>query len=151
TIAKLSESIASFKTSGAGLRLPYYFGLVAQACGRAGLFDDGLAAIDEAIAASRAHNECWWDAELHRIRGMLLVSAGGDASEAEAAYASAIEIAQAQQARALELRAATSMARLWRRQHRNNDGRRLLKTVYSSFSEGFDTTDLREAKTLLEE
>jgi len=150
-VAKLSESIETFKASRAGLRLPYYLGLLAQACGRAALFDDGLAAVDEAMAASRSHNERWWDAELQRVRGVLLLAAGAVPSEVEAVYARAIEIARTQEAHALELRAATSMARLWRREHRNNDARRLLKSVYSWFTEGFDTLDLGEAKALLDE
>jgi len=151
TIASLRESIASFKASGARLRLPYYLALLAQVCGRAGHAQDGLAAVDEGMAASRAHSERWWDAELHRLRGGLLLAGGADTHEAEAAYVRAIEIARTQEARALELRAATSLARLWRTQRRADDARRLLQKVYSWFTEGFDTMDLREAKALLAE
>lgn len=102
TIASLRESIEAFKASGARLRLPYYFGLLAEVCGQAGCVEDGLAAVDEAMAASRAHHERWWDAELHRLRGELLLAAGADANDAEAAYLRAIEVARSQQARALE-------------------------------------------------
>jgi predicted ATPase len=151
TIASLHESIVAFKASGVRLRLPYYLGLLAQVCDRAGRADDGLAAVDEAMAASRAHNERWWDAELHRVRGGLLLAGGADEPEAEAAYVRAIEIARTQQARSLELRAATSLARLWRTQRRADDARRLLQDVYSWFTEGFETIDLREAKALLDE
>jgi predicted ATPase/DNA-binding winged helix-turn-helix (wHTH) protein len=151
TTAGLRESIAAFKASGARLRLPYYLGLLAQACARAGQAQDGLAAIDEGMAASRAHNERCWDAELHRVRGELLLAGGADEAEAEAGYLRAIEIARTQQARSLELRAATSLARLWRRQRRADDARRLLQNLYSWFAEGFDTIDLREAKSLLDE
>jgi DNA-binding winged helix-turn-helix (wHTH) protein/predicted ATPase len=151
TIANLRESIAAFKASGARLRLPYYLGLLAQVCGRARCADDGLAAVDEGMAASRTHNERCWDAELHRVRGGLLLAAGADPPEAEAAFARAIEIANAQQTRALELRAATSLARLWCTQDRTDDARQLLQRIYSWFTEGFDTMDLREAKALLEE
>ena len=151
TIASLRESIAAFKASGARLRLPYYFGLQALVCGRGGCAEDGLAAVDDGMAASRVHNERWWDAELHRVRGELLLAVGADAPEAEAAYVRAMEIARTQQARALELRAAMSLARLWRTQHRADDARRVLENLYCSFTEGFDTTDLREAKALLDE
>jgi DNA-binding winged helix-turn-helix (wHTH) protein/predicted ATPase len=151
TIASLRESIAAFKASGARLRLPYYLGLLAQVCGRAGRTDDGLAAVDEGMAASRAHNERWWDAELHRVRGELLLASGADADEAETAYTRAMEISRTQQARSLELRAATSLARLWRTQRRANDARSLLQSLYSWFTEGFDTMDLREAKALFDE
>jgi DNA-binding winged helix-turn-helix (wHTH) protein/predicted ATPase len=151
TIASLWESIATFKASGARLRLPYYLGLLAQVCSRAGRADDGLAAVDEGMAASREHNERWWDAELHRVRGELLLAGGADEDEAEAAYLRALEIARTQQARALELRAATSLARLWRTQGRADDARLLLQNLYSWFAEGFDTIDLPKAKALLDE
>jgi predicted ATPase/DNA-binding winged helix-turn-helix (wHTH) protein len=151
TIASLRESLATFKASGARLRLPYYLALLAQVCGRAGCTADGLAAIDEGMAASRAHNERWWDAELHRVRGALLLASGADKDEVEAAYLRAIEIALTQQSHSLELRAATSLARLWRTQRRADDARRLLQNLYSWFTEGFDTMDLREAKALLDE
>ena len=151
TIATLRESIAAFKASGAQLRLPYYLGLLAQVCGRAACAGDGLAAVDEGMAASRAHNERWWDAELHRVRGELFLAGGADENEAESTYGRAIEIAQRQKAKSLELRAATSLARLWRTQRRADDARRLLQNLYSWFTEGFDTVDLREAKALLDE
>jgi DNA-binding winged helix-turn-helix (wHTH) protein/predicted ATPase len=150
-IDRLRESIAAFKASGARLRLPYFLGLLAQVYGRAGRAEDGLAAVDEGLAASRAHNERWWDAELHRLRGGLLLAGGADEPEAEAAYIRAIVIARTQEARALELRAATSLARLWRTQRRVDDARRLLQDLYSRFTEGFDTRDLREAKALIDE
>ena len=150
-IASLRESIGAFRASGARLRLPYYFGLLAQACGRAGRAAEGLVAVDEGMAASRAHNERWWDAELHRLRGELLLAGGADADEAQAALGRAIEIARTQKARALELRAATSLSRLWRAKRRTHDARRLLQDLYSWFTEGFDTKDLREAKALLDE
>jgi predicted ATPase len=148
-VARLRESIAAFKATGARLRLPYYQGLLACVCGRAGQPGEGLAAIDEGMAEARAHNERWWDAELHRLRGELLLAGGADAHEAEAAYLRALEIARAQQARALELRAATSMAQLWHAQRRTTDARELLGELVSRFTEGFDTPDLQAAQSLL--
>jgi len=151
TIAGLRESITAFKVSGARIRLPYYLSLLAHVCGRAGFAEDGLAAVDEGMTASRLHNERWWNAELHRVRGELLLAGGADRHEAEAAYARAIEIARTQKARSLELRSVMSMARLYQHQDRQEEARGLLAQIYETFSEGFDTRDLREAKALLDE
>jgi DNA-binding SARP family transcriptional activator/predicted ATPase len=148
-IAGLREAIEEFKASGARLRLPYYLGLLACAYGRAGQAEEGLAAIDEGMAAARMHNERWWDAELQRLRGELLFAGSADARAAEAAYLRAIAIARAQQARALELRAATSLARLWRTQRRAADARLLLGEIYTWFTEGLETPDLQAAQSLL--
>jgi predicted ATPase/DNA-binding SARP family transcriptional activator len=111
-ITRLQNAITDFQATGARLRLPYYFGLLAHVCGLGGRIDEAIEAIDEGMAAARAHNERWWDAELHRLRGELLMEKGADRHEVEAAFGRAIEIARAQQARALELRAAASLARL---------------------------------------
>ena len=148
-IGRLRSSITAFKASGARLRLPYYLALLAQVCGQAGHAKEGLACIDEALAEARAHNERWWDAEVHRLRGELLLMSGADASDVEAAHLRAIEIARAQQARSLELRATMSLARLWSAQHRSDDARRRLGDVYAWFTEGFDTPDLQAARLLL--
>ena len=148
-IAGLREAIADFKASGARLRLPYYLGLLASVCSRAGRAKEGLVAVEEGMAMARAHNERWWDAELHRLRGELLLGSGADAQEAEAAYLRSIEIARAQQARSLELRTAMSLARLWRASHRADDARQLLGDLLSWFTEGFDTPDLLAARSLL--
>lgn len=149
TIGSLRESIEAFKTSGARLRLPYYFGLLAQVCRDAGRVEDGLAAVDDAMAVSRAHNERWWDAELHRLRGELLLTGGADSSDTEAAFLRAIEVARSQQARALELRAATSLARLSLRQRATGDACHLLQNLYSWFTEGLDSPDLQAAGSVL--
>jgi predicted ATPase len=149
-IASLRESITAFQATGARIRLPYYLGLLAQVCGRAGRAEDGLAVVDEAMAASRAANERWWNAELHRVRGELLLAGGAERREAEAAYFRAIEIARTQQARALELRSVISVARLYQHQGRQEEGHALLAQIYGTFTEGFDSRDLREAKELLD-
>jgi predicted ATPase len=149
-IASLRESITAFQATGARIRLPYYLGLLAQVCGRAGRAEDGLGVIDEAMAASRAANERWWNAELQRVRGELLLAGGAESHEAEAAYFRAIEIARTQQARALELRSVISVARLYQHQGRQEEGHALLAQIYGTFTEGFDSRDLREAKELLD-
>ena len=131
------------------MRLPYYLSLLAQVCRKAGRVEEGLACIDEALAEARTHNERWWDAELHRLRGELLLMHGADASDVEAAILRAISIARAQQARSLELRATMSLARLWIAQNRSADAKRRLKDVYTWFTEGFETPDLQAARLLL--
>src|SRR6266852_3667782 len=148
-IGRLRESISEFKASSARLRLPYYLSLLAQVCGQAGRVKQGLASIDEALAEARTHNERWWDAELHRLRGELLLMHGADASDVEAAILRAIEIARSQQARSLELRATMSLVRLWIAQNRSDDARQQLSDLYAWFTEGFDTPDLQAARLLL--
>jgi len=148
-IGRLRGSISEFKASSARLRLPYYLSLFAQVCGKAGHAEKGLASIDEALSEARTHNERWWNAELHRLRGELLLAHGADASDVEAALLRAIEIARSQQARSLELRATMSLARLWIAQHRSDDARRQLSDLYAWFTEGFETPDLQAARLLL--
>jgi predicted ATPase len=148
-IGCLRGSIAAFKASGARLRLPYYLSVLAQVYGKAGRAGEGLASIDEALAEARAHNERWWDAEVHRLRGELLLMHGADVSDVEAALLRAISIARTQQARSLELRATMSLARLWIAQDRSNDVRRQLSDLYAWFTEGFETPDLQAARLLL--
>jgi predicted ATPase len=148
-IVRLRGSIAEFKASGARLRLPYYLSLLAQVYGKAGHAGEGLACIGEALAEARTHNERWWDAELHRLRGEFLLMQGAEASDGEAALLQAIDIARSHQARSLELRATMSLARLWVAQNRSEDARRRLKDMYSWFTEGFETPDLQAAQLLL--
>jgi DNA-binding SARP family transcriptional activator/predicted ATPase len=105
---RLWSAIESFKETGARLRLPYYLALLADAHLRAGEAADGLEVVEEALARSRETNERWWDVELHRLRGELLLAGGAEAAEGEAALRRALEIAREQQAKSLELRAETS-------------------------------------------
>jgi predicted ATPase/DNA-binding SARP family transcriptional activator len=148
-IGHLRGSITAFKAPGARLRLPYYLSLLAQVCERAGRAEEGLASIDEALAQARVHNERWWDAELHRLRGELLLMHGADAPDVETALFRAVEIARTQQAKSLELRATMSLARLWIAQNRLADARGRLEDIYAWFTEGFDTPDLQAARLLL--
>ncbi len=112
---------------------------------------EGLSALTEAMAAVQERGERWWEAEVHRIKGELLLlslSPQIDA-DAEACFRQALEVARQQTAKSLELRAATSLARLWQRRGKIAEARDLLAPVYGWFSEGFDTADLKEAKALL--
>ena len=115
-------------------------------------FDDAWRCIDEATTAVETTNERWCEAELNRIAGTIaLKSPEPDAAKAEAYFERALAVARQQQAKSWELRAAMSLARLWRDQGKVQQARELLAPVYGWFTEGFDTRDLKEAKALLEE
>jgi len=148
-IARLRQALADFRATGSGLRWPYYLGLLAEIYGRAGQPDAGLSVLDEALAVAATHGEHWWDAELHRLRGALLLVQGTNEADAEAAFQQALVIAREQGARSLELRAATSLGRLWQQHGRANLAHPLLSSIYTWFTEGFDTPDLQVALALL--
>jgi class 3 adenylate cyclase/predicted ATPase len=130
---------------------PYNLSLLARAQARAGALDDALATLDGALEHARAAGEAWIEPDLLRIRGDLLLERGDDPNVAEACFDAALAKARAKSARGWELRAATSLARLWRDQGRSDDARDLLTPVYGWFTEGFDTADLKDAKALLNE
>jgi predicted ATPase len=113
---------------------------------------DGLQALTEAQALVEQCEERWWKAEVCRLRGVLLVrQTGTPQAEAEACVQQALTVARCQQAKSLELRAAMSLSRLWQQQGKRAETYELLAPIYGWFTEGFDTTDLQEAKALLEE
>jgi predicted ATPase len=127
--------------------------LLAEALGRARQIADGLAAIEEAIVRSERGEDGWATAELLRIKGELLLLEGAPAAAAAAEdlFRQALDWAHRQEALSWELRTASSLARLWRHQHRVTEARTLLGPVYARFTEGFATADLRETKSLLQE
>ena len=124
--------------------------LLAEAYGKAGQPEEGLKQLVEAELSMQIRNERVYETELRRMRGELLVSVR-DFAVAEASFREAIAVAQRQSAKLFELRAAMSMARLWRDQGKRDEARELFAPVYGWFTEGFDTRDLKEAKALLEE
>ena len=125
---------------------------LAMAHAEVGQFDDAWRCIRESITAIEAAKTRWWEAEIHRIAGEIaLKSPEPDAAKAEAYFERALAVARQQQAKSWELRAAMSMARLWRSQGKVQQARELLAPVYGWFTEGFDTRDLKEAKALLDE
>ncbi len=128
---------------------PHMLAVLASAKADLGKPDEGFELLEEALASIEVSGERWWLAELHRLRGRLLV-ARGQHDESEACFRRAIEVSSEQRARMLELRAATSLARLWSDRGRNAEARDLLAPIYGWFAEGFDTLDLKEAKILLE-
>jgi len=112
--------------------------------------DDGLQALAEAHTLVDQHEERWWEAEVHRLRGVLLLrQSGTPLAQAEAWLQRALDVARRQEAKSLELRAAMSLSRLWQQQGKWDGARELLAPLYGWFTEGFDTVDLQEAKTLL--
>ena len=139
-----------------GLRVfePYLKASIAEAHHDVGEAQVGLALLDEAICFADETKVRFWDAELLRLKGKLLASqSAGDGSteDVEACYRKALTVARHQQAGSLELRAATSLATLWRDQGKAEEARNLLAPIYGWFTEGFDTPDLQTAKTLLDE
>ena len=121
---------------------------------------EGLEAVDKALATVAKSAVRWWEAELYRLRGELLLQTAArnpessgftpHSAEAQACFQQALAIAGRQQARSLELRAAMSLSRLWQRQGKRKEAHDLLAPIYGWFTEGFDTVDLKEAKELLE-
>lgn len=150
TLAGLRDAIRSYMDSGARARLSLYFSLLGRAHLKAGQIEAGLDAVEQAITHSRQNSELWWDSEIHRLRGELLLAKGADPHQVETEWRRALDIASAQQARSFELRAATSLAGLWQASSRTEDAERLLAPLYASFSEGFDTPDLQAARALLD-
>jgi predicted ATPase len=124
--------------------------LAAEAYLKAGRAAEGSAIVDKAIARVAASGSGLFEADLHRLKGELALMAG-DALEAEAAFNSAIAMARHQQAKSFELRAAISLAHLLVQQGRRGEARSMLAEIYNWFTEGFDTSDLKDAKALLDE
>jgi len=145
-IARIREGVT--KSTGPGR--PYGLAFLAEGLARHGDLVGALAALQEGLEIARSSGEHGWDAELHRLTGTVLL-AQNKLNEGEASLQQAIRIAQAQQAKSLELRAARDLARLWGEQGRRTEARDLVAPVYSCFTEGFDTADLKEAKALLDQ
>ena len=132
--------------------LPWYLSGLARTYAKLGQFDDAWRCIGEAMTAAETTKEKWYEAEIHRSAGEIaLLSPERHAAKAEAYFERALEVAQSQQAKSWELRAAMSLARFWLDQGKAQQARELLAPVYGWFTEGFDTRDLKEAKGLLEE
>ena len=175
-LAQMREGLAALLDIGLQLRRPAFLALVAEVCEGIGEPGEGLAAIAEALAAGGHTEQRYWDAELHRLKGTLTLqsearrgggtgtwrpghrsrpaerrSAAPGAGDAEACLLEAIQIAQRQRAKWLELRAATSLGRLWANTGKASEAHALLSSIYGGFTEGLDTADLRAANSLLEE
>jgi predicted ATPase len=150
-IAQVRQGIATFRATGAAQLVPYYCTMLADVATHLGHTADGLQALAEAHMLVEQHEERYWEAEVHRLRGILLLRQPGTAqAEAETWLQRALDVARRQEAKSLELRAAMSLACLWQQQGRRAEAHDLLAPIYGWFTEGFDTADLQEAKALLE-
>jgi predicted ATPase len=173
-IALLSQGLATWRHMGGELGLPNILGILAEAYGTGGRAEEGLRVLAEALATAHKNTERHYEAELYRLTGELLLQQAGESpppasdtphpteasveaaqtvalwTEAESCFLQALEVARHQQAKSFELRAAQSLSRLWQQQGKRAEARQLLAEIYGWFSEGFDTPDLQEAKSLLD-
>jgi predicted ATPase len=129
-----------------------FIAMIADACRQAGWSSEVFNAVNDALTQVRQSGERFYEAEMERVKGeLLLIQAAADEREAEACFQNALRVARGQGAKSLELRAAMSLSRLWQRQKRRAEARKLLAETYGWFTEGFDTADLQAAKALLDE
>jgi predicted ATPase len=150
-MVQIRQGIAARRATGAALTIPYFCTVLADVCNRLGHTEEGLQALAEAHTLVEQQEERWWEAELARLRGVLLLrQPGTPRAEAETWLQRALDVARHQEAKSLELRAAMSLSRLWQQQGRGDEAHELLAPIYGWFTEGFDTADLQEAKALLE-
>jgi predicted ATPase len=147
----INTGMTALRSTGSTMFSPLYLSYLARACVELGKFDDASHWISEARVAMKTSKESWWEAEIDRIEGELALKWPLDVARAEAYFERALSVARAQQAKSWELRAAMSMARLWRDQGKRQQAREVLAPIYDWFTEGFDTLDLKEAKALLAE
>jgi class 3 adenylate cyclase/predicted ATPase len=151
-VPTINSGIAGWRSTGATLWIPLYTSNLAKAYAEVGRPDDAWRCIDDAITSVDTSKESWCEADVHRIAGEIaLLAPQPDAAKAETHFARALTVARGQMAKSWELRAAMSMARLWRDQGKRQQAHDLLAPVYGWFTEGFATRDLQHAKTLLDE
>ena len=150
-IEQIRQGLAASRATGSSLAKTYHLALLASAYGTIGQADEGLRILAEAQAVMQMSGEHFYEAELYRLMGeLLLVGSWEHHAEAETSFQQALEASRRQQAKSLELRAAMSLSRLWQQQGKRDEARALLAPIYGWFTEGFDTADLQEAKVLLE-
>jgi predicted ATPase len=147
----LVKGFDAYRATGAGLAIPYYLSLLADALAQSGAGSEATGVIDNALAIAERSDERCHEAELYRLKGEFALSNGHEPAEVEANFLRALDTARSQQSKAWELRASMSLSRLYRRQNRPDQGRDMLGRVLGSFTEGFGTPDLRDAKALLEQ
>jgi predicted ATPase len=151
-VQMITSGIAAFRLTGSTLLMPVWLSYLARAYAELGQFDEAWRSIREATITVETTRERWFEAEIYRMAGeVALKSPEQDTAKTVAYFERALSVARQQQARSWELRAAMSMARLWRDQGKPDEARELLAPVYGWFTEGFDTLDLKEAKKLLDE
>jgi predicted ATPase len=149
-LTQLRQGLDAYRATGTEFYRPHFLGMLAEVHRSLGQPEAGLTALREALTLVEKTGERYYEAELHRLKGELLLQhATLEVSRAEACFQQALDIARCQQAKSLELRAAMSLGRLWQQQDKRQEARALLAEVYNWFTEGFDTADLQEAKALL--
>ena len=146
------QSLVAFKSTGSMLVGPYFFSLQAETYRKGGQIEEGITVLTNTIKMLDKYRERWWEAELHRLKGeLLLVVSSNNDLHAEACFNKAFEVACHQGAKSLELRAAMSLGRLWQKNGKKENAQKMMAEVYAWFTEGFDTPDLKEARRLLDE
>ncbi len=148
----MSKAIDACHSIGAYLFDPCWLGLLAQAYSQHGEVEPRLSSVDEALSTMAKTGEEFWLAELYRIKGQLLLeSNNANTLEAESCFHEGIKVARSQNARGWELRNATNLTKLWAGQNKTDEARQLLAPIYDWFSEGFETIDLKSAKSILDD
>ncbi len=151
-IVQMRQGLASWQATGAELYRPYYLALLAEGYGKVGRTKEGLTVLAEALDTAHKNGERFYEAELHRLKGELLLTLSPENhKDVEVCFRQAIDIARCQSAKSLELRAVTSLSHLWQKRGKKEEARNMLAEIYGWFTEGFDTADLNDAKALLEE
>ena len=148
-VQTINAGISAFRSTGASIFVPWWLAHLATSNAELGQFDEAWRCLDEAMSTVERTREKWCEADVNRIAGEIALKSA-EPKQAQAYFERALELAGKQQAKSWELRAATSLARLWRDQGRRAEARELLSPIYGWFTEGFDTRDLREAKALLD-
>jgi class 3 adenylate cyclase/predicted ATPase len=149
-VKTIGSGMGAWRSTGASLWMPMHLAHLIGAYADVGHFDQAQRCVDEAVTLMHQTKERWYESDIHRIAGEVAMrTADTDLARAEALFGQALDVARTQQAKSFELRAAMSLARLWREQKRYDEARGLLAPIYNWYSEGFDTHDLRQARDLL--
>ena len=149
-IEQIRQGLAGCDKVGARMDYPYFLALLAEAYAAIDQVEEGIATLDEALATVRDSRTFFYEAELHRLKGALLLQTGNESNEVEPLFQHALDVARRQNAKSLELRATMSLSRLWHQQGKRDEAHALLAETFGWFTEGFDTPDLQQAKALLE-
>lgn len=150
-LPRMYEALAEIQATGTRRHIPLHLVLLAEVHGRLGQATTGLNVIDEALAQVESTDERWWEAEIHRVKGELLMSlASENVIEAEACFQRAIAVSRSQRAKSLELRAGTSLARLWLKNGRRDEAAALLAPICGWFREKSASADTQDAKEVLD-
>lgn len=149
-LAMMEQGLATWRMAGMVAMVPYWHSLIAEICCLLEEPEQGLTLLEESLAIVNATEHRFFESELHRMKGRLLLLQGEASSTVEACFRDAIEVARRQEAKSYELRSATAMSQLWQQQGRPSEARQVLSEVYGRFAEGLDTRDVKDAKATLD-